>query len=732
MSDVAAVGTSFTREDMTTAFQKAVESNNSQRKEYWNNQLNAYDLKNPAPEPVMAPMADFRTGGGIPTAPENLGRPIPMDGPILNELKGGVPQVGQQGIGGQVGTLTEGTVPAVGQAVVNNLDVPVGIAGAAAAGALGGAIFGPPGMIVGGIAGGMVGTFAGGTLSQYFGDPDESALYLALEAGVIDTTVYLAASKFKKVGAALGLGKEGMAKIFPEWFKKNIDEMEPVGAGTPKSKVQSQDLLTDPAKQGDVEGGLTAYQAGVTSGIRSFSEGVGQIGSWSKGMYDKRDAINANTIQENLKNLQYQAIDEVEVDSSYIGQAYEGILAEGRKAATYNYGVGLDTIKNHIGNEKVNPAGFVQIMDKFSAGKQELVGTALTPEAAGVIKKFTTLFESSPSMDVKSLLLFKKNLSQDINAFLDPVHASTTRTAASQQLSELNGLLDRRIRAVLTRVDPESANNFNKLNLAFGTAQTAMLPKITNKFLRTANQESYDKVGSMMVKADANEIEALYNSMNASFLEVSLKDATESALVGSSYQPVGRTLIYKNQAEAKQALQQGWMKETFGDLQGTFDGSASKFTNLAKRLEGGDYSKRVKAVFGSDFGKFKVIVNAISDMSQQKLGAGGGLVIKGKELGAGQALAGAALSVGTGVVGGPIGAMATAALWFGAPKLISFMASNPKAITRLLAGKGESSKFMKAGNVRAADAALTKTLTEIIDMMSPEEKESMAETMGSK
>jgi hypothetical protein len=728
-----------TRADLVRAYDVAYEADNTAHKTRINALINQYDIDNPpteVTEATRAPMDDFRTSRTIPTDPGIIppttiaaGNPInPMaqtDGPILSELKGN--PYAEQTPGGQAGAVYEDAVPALGEMTVNNLDVPGGIGGAMAGSAMG-APFGPPGMIAGSVIGGMIGTAGGVVASNIFADNDNSALDEALEAGAIDTAMYVVASKFKKVGAALGLGKEAMQKMFPQWLAKNVDEMKPVGAGTPESVVQSNALLTAADTPGEKIGGLTAYQTGMAGATRLAGESLAQIGMWSRGMFDKRTAVNAETIQQYLEGMMYKTVNDVQVDGKHLGEAYEGIMKQGRDSAVANYGTGLNAIRDKVGDETVNPQGLIKLMDDFAKGKAEMVGTDLAPEAAAVIDNFTKVYGNVAEMDVKSLLLFKKNLSTDIGGLLDPMLASTSRTKAANQLSDLNQQLNKRFSAILYRVDPESAQAFSLLNRTWGDAMDKMLPPITAKFLTSAEKQAYDRVGSMMVSADADEIAALYRSMDTAFAEVAARDAVDSQLVGSSYSPVADTLIYKNLDEAKQALQNGWMNKTFGELsEGTIDTTLTRFTSLAKRLEVDEYGNKVKAIFGDDYGKFKVIVNAIADMAGNRAGSAGALVLKGKEMGV---LGGSVTALAGAAGGGVLPALGTAALWFGTPKMIGFMTSSPAAIKKLLAGKATANAFLRGGNVRAADEAITETLTAIIDMMSPKDKEEMALEMG--
>ena len=611
-----------------------------------------------------------------------------------------------------------------------NLDWPGATAGAYAGGRLGGMVGGVPGAVIGGVLGGMAGGYYGSELSDYLmGDVSDANSDQnwdnAVEGGLIDMGVYATGIVYKPLGRIMGLYDADLIRGANQFYREMAEDWVVPARGTPESKVATQGLLTNPKgglpEEEAKNAGLTAYQAAGTS-FTQFFEKWAQMSLSAGDKYVDRAIINAATIKDYISEMAYQAVDGVVVNSADLPAAYAGTMEAGRQANLSIYNNNMALIKRDIGKTSLRPYGLLRIFDDFETKFSVNVGTDLAPEAQKIINTYRDLYGSDRSkvmFDVESAINLNTTLNETISGLLDPMQLSSERKKAHAQLSELKRLVTTRITRMITAVDPEQAKLFTKTNTDFGTARSDMFPPITVPYLQAASKEDFAKVGRDFTTANASQVQAVYDTLDAAYTQIGIREGMESLLVSDNYYVAASSLLYSTPAQAKQALLQGWLQAKFLDLSGPFDATETKFSSMAKELEDPLQAATAKVVMGADYGKYKLVLNALSDMSQKSPAEAGMLALRGMEV---SSFSAALVTPFTGSGLAMAGSTAYVAAMFGTPIILSKIISNPSAVNALLQGKKRLTN-VKAGSVKVFSKAVQEIYQEVWDTLSEEDKE---------
>lgn len=602
------------------------------------------------------------------------------------------------------GASVEGGQSAL-NAIGNNMDIPGGIAGSIM-GAKAGTVAGPWGVVGGTVAGGAIGTFGGKLMTDWMVSPDVDfgeAAKAGLIAGGMDALTLGAASKFKAASKAMGFGPDEIASLWKKYTKQAPSaKPDALPVGSPESLQQTQNIL----EEGN--GSLTAFQTGEASGVTNVMEGIGQIGVVSSGSYARTTVANANILAKRLDELINDSLNNVGLDN--VGASVHGILQGGKKAALLNYSSGIDEIMSRIGNNQVNPKWLSGVINKFrKEGKTEW-GTIYDPATMKVMDEWEGVMGKLPTLSVKDLLAFQKKLNGQISQLGD--FGATQNTTASRELAILAGRLRKTTGMLLEKVSPESYKVYTGLNTAYGEAMEGLVPKLNANIVSRADKGDYESIAKVLEGKNPDKIEAFMKSIDTAY--------TQAKIAGVDMDEVAR---YATPAQAKQAIQAGWLKNIFGDASaGAFD--PSTYSRLAAYYEKPANARAAKAILGDDWGSFKALVNAMSEASKKDTGFIGSLVLRSKEAGAvsgtAQLLTGGATAVASLPAAGAI---------FLGPVLLSKIASSPQAVRALLVGNAKANSAKIGGQTAAVSTIMNETIQAIMDMLSKDDQAEVRQSL---
>tara|TARA_R110000782_G_scaffold39086_1_gene91132 strand:- start:49 stop:2052 length:2004 start_codon:yes stop_codon:yes gene_type:complete len=607
-----------------------------------------------------------------------------------------------------------GDVSDAGQFLKENLDIPAGIAGAGA-GFMAGAPLGPIGAIGGGIAGGAAGTFSGSLASSAIeGEADlEKAAIEAAQSVAIDVVTLGTGKVIKPVAKALGIDPLAYwNKLSGKTPDAQTVRKAPIApaSGTPESLLATQKLL-------EQEGGtLLASQTQNASKIRKLAETIGSVGILSKGRLANIAQQNKNSIVKEIDGMIDGINPSLANTPENLGQHIYEIIDSGRKLNMINYSSGLARLSKKFGGSQVNPAPILDTIDTFLASSVKDGLSELKPNTLEIIEKtrrdlvgqqLATQYSKGdtavrlPKATVDKIFTFQKNLNDDISSF-GSFGGNRFDSQVEAELSALSSKLRKSIDKSLSGINSELASDFRGINKAYGETLDALLPKINSSIVTRADKVDYEKVGRLLLTNNStSKISAMMKSIDTAFAQ------TKKAGL-----PINSSI--QSASQAKQSVRQSYIYNMFGDTAGDFD--PYRWANKAKSFDKNPNEVvKLKAILGKDgYNSFKTLTNAIADSSEKPTADAFSLMLRGRESAATIGLP-AALAAGAGY--GASGAMlagASALAVFAIPEVLGRVATNKRAVNKLLMLNSNVKKNpdMKAELIAAQVAKVLNELDE--------------------
>lgn len=640
-----------------------------------------------------------------------------IDGKVY-EFSGDTPPTAQQVaqiMGSQpspvAGPAKAGMLERTGQFLRENMELPMGIGGAAAGAALG-APLGPPGMVVGGILGGALGSGGGSLTSDILANQplnyEQAAKEAAISAGIDVATLGLG-----KVARPLLKALDVSASDLYRTLRPRTPVV-PTGAatvGTQTSLQQTQELL---AKGG---GTLSAAQTNRAGKFRLLAQQLGDIGILSGARARGRVAQNANILKEEVQRQINGLNPSLAMGPMDLGESVFDIIDQGRRANSAIFSQNLDTIAVRYGskqvpvpnirNELVRFRDGASISGRAADGTQRTMMSALDETTQKEVNSLISSLDGISTMDVGALMALQKRLNSTISQVSD-IKGQAYNSAAARELSSLSSKVRGAISDSLGWVSPDLKDAFATMNKTFGDAAETLLPKITQNVVSRADKGTYEAIGNLLVGANSpSQIKALLGSVDEAF---NLAQKANMPLNGA----------IKTADEALSAIRQSYIANTFGDVAGAEDIYRAKFASIADKLEVPKLAEPVQAILGSAYPDYKRLVNAISDASHKSDSSLFGLALRSKELSAIQGAASVA-TVGTGVGMGPVAALGVFLL----PEVLSRVATNKAAVNRLLYANNVVAK----GNL--APEAVFALSAKVFEALTPEDRNVIRQLINS-
>ncbi len=590
-----------------------------------------------------------------------------------------------------------------GAAVMGNLDVPGGIAGSMG-GAKAGAPFGPYGVLAGTVLGGVGGTFGGEILSDYFmsNEPDISeATKNAAISGGVELVTLGAASKFKGAMKLLGFNGDEIGQLWKTYTTKKPKSTpaDALPVGSEGSLLQTQNLLESGG------GTLRAYQTGQASLGQRISEGIGEVGIVSKGIYEGLDQRNAKIVADKLQ----QIADETTYNPMGLemGPLVGGIIDAGKDASGQMYNAGLKEITEKIGTRQIQPKWFVGQFDRFRKSGQRSFGSDYSPKTLKYISKWQESLKDLKSMSIDDMLAMQRKMNDQIRD-MGKFGESTTNRRASKELAELSQSLRTTTEALLRNTDEVSYNKYKALNAAYGEAQAGLLPKLNANIITRANKGDYESIAKVLEGKNPDQIAAFYTSIDTAFNSARMAgmDMAEATGVATAQQ-------------AKDIIRTGWVKNVFGEVSDGFN--PGDYTRLAKEMEKPAQQRAAKEILGKDWPQFKALLNAMNEMTAAPQGQVGSLVIRSKEAQAVGNLASGAQYGATGAAGVAGGFGGAAAILL-TPVVLAKAVTRPGVVRAILEGNKKSKAARIAGKTALASKIMEQTTAQVLSMFSEEDQ----------
>ena len=574
-----------------------------------------------------------------------------------------------------------------------NMEIPVGLGGALT-GAAAGSVAGPVGALVGGVIGGALGSGGGSLLSDELEGKDldyaQAVKEAAISAGFDIATLGLG----KVLKPAFVAGRRSLG-FTPKETAEDLIKMAQAGkqAGSQESLMASQQILT--------EGGATLlpYQTKNASGLDIFKQRLGEVGILSSSVMEE-NARRVNTIvNDSLEDL-ITRYGSGASDPSALGENMYQVIQLGKSSMQDIYNRGLTDIQQSLGTKAVPTSILKNSIDNFVKESKTEFGTMLDGDALKVIEELSESISGVSSAKASSLIELEKKIAREIAKFGD-INSGVYNSTAEFQLSKLSSAIREAVSNTLKTVDPAVAAKYSNIKKEYSQAMEGVLPKLNESFVKRAEKESYESLGKMLLSnGNIDNTRKLFASIDTAF-----------ALAKKSG---GRDLPFESAKQAKQAVRSAYLKNLFPSLGDEF--SINKYKNLAEQFSKPAYSRKLKVVLGEDYSSVKQLMNLMKEASEKPASNIGELVLRNKEY---TALFGLGAAATGGAVGGVVGGGVAAGAVLLTPILLAKLATNPKAVNKMLA-------FNKR-NFKNADAAVLAGTNLIGDLIRELPEEDQAE-----
>lgn len=561
-----------------------------------------------------------------------------------------------------------------------NMEIPMGMGGTLA-GVAAGSPLGPIGMAVGGIVGGALGSGAGSITSDLLNDEEVSYANAIKEAGI-------------SLGfdvATLGLGKvlkPAFAPLIKKYIKEGVSAeeavkkiaaeagQEPAEAGSRESIAASQAILS--------EKGATLLPTQINqSSFANTMEKIARLGLFSAPKIQDNVANVNKVVSDELNALFNKNFVDIPADPRSLGEAAFGIIDAGRKATSENYVNTLDELSLRFGREKVFVKPIVEEMKSFLDSKiAEGIGSTLSKETLGFVNDLVRRLEGNTSMAIplSSAIELDKMVTKGVSSFSD-IKSNKYNSAVAQELTEFSNLLKGKISRLMEEAAPDAAQVYKQMKKDYAEGMAGILPKINERFVNQANNNSYDQLGKLMAgNGNISQIVALKSSLEEAFKRAGKESQNIPGFVSKD--------------DAQKLIKKSFLENTFPSLpKGEFD--VVTYASLSKKFSKPAERKRLQVILGEDYQRVKQLVNLMAEASKKPEGNLAGFVVRSKEY---ETISGSlqlASSGGLATMGGPIGLAGAGALLF-VPRMMANYVTNPKVVNKLIAFENKTFKTQEA------------------------------------
>ena len=631
---------------------------------------------------------------------------------LVVEIPGGIPEnVGQEEvkevlIRNGLATLEDFEAPEELNWLQRNMELPVGMGGAAS-GAMMGAPFGPAGIFVGGLLGGALGSGAGSLISDELADEEldyAEAMNEALISAGFDIATLGLGRIFKPGYYA---AKKALGFSPKEVAEEGVKIAEKISASAPKagsreSLQATQKILqeaTDPAS-------LTVSQTGRATGFQRFKEKVGELGVISgAGSVDNAKKVNL-AAKESIQEVMDSASSPVGASAEEMGQSILSVLTAGKQAMSDVYGQGLDKIRKDVSRQTVPTSIIRTKLNRFLNKGQRKTFSIYSDATNKYINDLLVGALDTKSMSARTLIDLDKKITQDIKAFSD-VNSGLYNDVAARELGSMVDILKTSFINTLKTVDPKVAKEYELLKNSYSEGMKTILPKVNKSFVQNANDAKFKSLGSLVTRGTSTDnVRALLKSVDESFAQVKKAGGDTAG-------------AFKNAAEAKQAIKSGYLQNLLPKVEAE-EFTIKSYAQLADEFSKPDKDEMLKLVTGADYGRVKQLFNLMAEASARPEGNIGSLVLRGQEfqtLGTvPQVLQSMVIGGASAATGGVAGVLGGAGIILG-PVFLEKASRNPKAINKLLAFEKTNFK-----NDTSRDKAVALIVAEVMDGLTTEEQ----------
>jgi hypothetical protein len=605
----------------------------------------------------------------------------------------------------------------------SNMEIPGAIAGGIT-GATYGSAFGPIGIAVGGVVGGAFGSFGGSLASDRYNEEAlnfEGALDEATTSVMFDVATLGAGKLLRPIAKTIGLNTSDLLMNFAGRGKADpvleITKLpKNIASGSEESLALTQQLL----EQGG--GSLSAVQTGQASFLRATAEEIGEVGLLSGTTALKRISQNNEVLGREVQRLVDGIDPSLAREVSDVGEEVYGIVKAGQKAAEELYDTGLTSIKSELGSERVGVMALKSMTKKFERQfTSKLLGNTLSASSKNLVKDLESGLFNIQSAKVADLIDLDKEISKRINEALPG--SATASPQAYRELSEFRTQFRNTLESVLQVQAPKQGAAYKALKNSYGVSTNSILPELNRNVVSAASKGNFDVLGKLLITGqNTSKVQTFMRSIDASYADI----AKANKALGAS----GKELIVPPISTAKRAkalVRQSYIKENFKKGLGN-EVDFKSLRSLAQTLSNPSSQKRLTAIMGEDLGGFKRLVNAIQDSSTPGKRGLFNLAIRSQEINAGAKIAQAGGSIGLGAAGA-MGTM-TAGLPLAAgiliiPSVLAKIATNPRAVNRLIALNSQVAK-----NPNMTPEFLVSNIGKVLEELSDEDRGDLSADLG--
>ena len=459
-----------------------------------------------------------------------------------------------------------------------------------------------------------------------------------------------------------------------------------------------------------------AQQAGArVSKLRLLAEDLGEIGLFSKGISDARKNRNFELIKTKMLDLAGNVSPQNRLDSNQLGKQVYDVITAGKAAMETTYGRGLQALLDTTKNQSITTKNIKESLTGF-LNQNRGPGNPLLPEIRQfVTKKLEDVNQIPDTMTAARLLDFRTLLNRELDDLIINPKTLNPDTMMQRQAAEINKNIRLGIEKTFGEFSPEARAAAVRLNQEYARSiKKIMPPKISRSIIISGAEDNYRDIGQLLSKlTDDVDVESVSKFMRS--IDESVAQVNKAGIQGN----------VKNAKDIKAAIRSGFLYKQFGDISSLQ--SLDSFKSLINDFDNPDKVGYVKAVLGENFAPYKSYVNAIFEATRENERGFLSLGLKSRELTALPqiGLAGVSLFEGGDLQTGS-SEILTAGGIFLAPVLMAKIATNPRAINRLIA----LHKQANSGGKGISGALVTSQALKIIDELSEQDRAEIANELS--
>lgn len=594
------------------------------------------------------------------------------------------------------------TVEKVGDWTLDNMDVVApAVAGVAAS------------MMTKGAATPIAVSAIASAASKYYADTrkgEEPSIGASALAGAESIGIDLATVGLSKVGVPV-LRMLGFASDEATDLIEHAGKVEAMPPGTQESLRQTQSILR---QSGQEAASLSASQTGQINRALQIFENVVDNAPISGGRAVERANANNQAIQGAFLDLVRDGRSVAPGNNRY-GMFVNSAVKAGKQALSNNYTRSLEDFSSSFGNTPVKPDILLarlkqlrketEIVADVAKGKKlgvprtqaesaitaqqravlekptvvkRSISEDFDPEAMRLLDQYIETFStgrtdgSVVSMPVSSLIKLEKSLRRRIASAGNFDGQGVTNTTLEADLTSLANAVQDALEPTLRRVDPKAAEDYASLKTAYREGLADLVPPVNMGDIKEAGRGYFEAVGQTLLEgASKSQVDAYLNTIRRSYAEL--------RRAGGNL----KGLDYKNADEAIAALRRGYVENLMPNVNNpNFD--INDYKRLATEAEKPSVKEIQQSIMGEDYGRFKSLLNAMSDAGSNDGSLFGTLMLNSKTANVVSGLTGAVTTAGATVAGGPLGFVASSLGWLVAPTVLQRIVSSPKAVNQLL------------------------------------------------